>query len=110
MVAGKFWGGMFLKQFRWILILFLLGTVICAAAIPAVDNPDTAFDESDSPANLALPAPLSAKLVMPVANPVPLPQPLPQVSNISVSIHAPQPVAKQQGTQSLLTLLCTFLI
>jgi hypothetical protein len=103
-------GGRSVKQFRWVLIIFLLGAIFCASAIPAVDNPDTAFDESDSPANLALPASPVVKIVLPAATPVLLPEGLPQIGDVSFPVHTLETATKQHSHKSLLALLCTFLI
>jgi hypothetical protein len=43
------------RHFR-ILVLFLLTGVFCGFAVPPVDLPETSYDESDSPINLAPPS------------------------------------------------------
>lgn len=99
------------KPIRCILVLLLLATVVCASTVPAVDDPSTAFNESDTPANMALPVVPGVKLVRPATDPVPAPQPLQQVDrNLSFSAYAPGPAPKQERAHSLLKLLCTLLI
>ena len=93
-------------------MLLLLGTVYCALTVPVADDPSTAFNESDTPANLAIPASPGVKLVRSAADPVPVPQSLPEVAGgIRYSRFVPAAVPKpHNGAHSLLTLLCTFLI
>jgi hypothetical protein len=99
------------KPIRWILILLLLGTVYCALTVPAADDASTAYNESDTPANLVLPASTGVKLARPVADPVPLPQPSTEIAGgVRDATHTAVPAPKRQSAQSLLTLLCTFLI
>jgi hypothetical protein len=38
---------------RCMLVLLLLGELVCALAVAPVDDPETAFDETDLPANVA---------------------------------------------------------
>jgi hypothetical protein len=115
------WGGRYgwqnghgdfcVKPVRCILALLLLATVVCAATLPVADDPSTAFNESDSPANMALPVMPAVKLVRRATDPVPAPEPMRQVTaDISLSAYTPRPVPKQQRSHSLLRLLCTLLI
>jgi len=96
---------------RWIFVSLLLATVVCASTVPAVDDPSTAFNESENPTNIALPVLPGIKLVRPAADPVPVPQPLLQVAgDVSFSAYIPGPAPKQERSHSLLKLLCTLLI
>jgi hypothetical protein len=99
------------KPIRCIFVLLLLATVVCASTVPAVDDPSTAFDESESPANIALPVLPGVRIVRPAADPVPVPQPLQQVGgDVNFSAYIPGPAPKQERSHSLLKFLCTFLI
>ena len=97
---------------RWILVLFLFGTVLCVASVPPVDDPDTAIDESDFQTNLAIPAPLDIKLVPPVATSVNLTQPVlcDRDWKANTCLREFTPVPKQSRSHSLQKRLCTFLI
>lgn len=100
-----------MKPIRCILVLLLLATVVCASTVPVVDDPSTAFNESDSPANMALPVVPAVKVVRRITDPVPAPEPVPQITaDISFSAYTPGPAPKQQKPHSLLRLLCTLLI
>lgn len=100
-----------MKPIRCIFVLLLLATVVCASTVPAVDDPSTAFDESQSPANIALPILPGVRSVRPAADPVPVPQPLQQVADDdSFSAYTPGPAPKQERSHSLLKLHCILLI
>jgi hypothetical protein len=89
----------------------VLATVVCASTVPVVDDPSTAFDESQSPANIALPVVPGARSVRPAADPVPVPQPLLQVAgDLSFSSYSPGPAPKHERSHSLLKLHCILLI
>ena len=110
-VLGELWCYS-LKQAHWILIFVLLGSVLCVASIPAVDDPDTEVDESEFQVNLATPSALGIKLVHPVANSADLPKlaSCQQDLRSHSSRHEFMPVPKQSRSHSSQTLLCTFLI
>lgn len=95
----------------WALILFLLGAAVCASAVASVDDPETAFDETDIPINLYRPEAPSIKFVPPADGPLILLRPLcwpgRGVSSLALEL-APAP--KQRYPHSLQNLLCTFLI
>lgn len=97
---------------RWIFVLVLLGTVLCAFAVPPVDNPETAFNEADTPVSLALPTSLGVRVVLPAADSITLPkQPLSwKVAEVGVSEEGFPPIPKQLLQRHLQKLLCTFLI
>jgi hypothetical protein len=100
-----------MKAIRCILVLLLLVTVVCASTVPVVDDPSTSFNESDSPANMALPVVPAVKLVRRTTDPVPVPELGRQITaDISFSAYTPGPAPKQQRSHSLLRLICTLLI
>jgi hypothetical protein len=94
------------------LILVLLGTVICAFAVPPVDDPETAFNEADAPISLALPTSLWVRVVIPAADLLVLPKlPMRWLGSIADErAHLLTPAPKQSFPHSLQKLLCTFLI
>lgn len=97
---------------HWIAVLLLCGTLVCVASVPAVDDPDTAFNEADTPVNLAPPASLRINLIVPVVKAINLPklalyEPGWGVNN---SVHELAAAPKQPGSHSIQKLLCTFLI
>lgn len=97
---------------QWTLVILLCATLVCVASLPAVDDPDTAFNEVDTPVNLAPPASPRINLVVPVVKAVNLPklaldEPGWGTNN---SAHELALVPKQPDSHSIQKLLCTFLI
>jgi hypothetical protein len=94
------------------LVLFLATGVFGGFAVPPVDLPETSYNESDAPVNLA-PPPSQATLssVRPVNNPL-----LPglrfyrEASVVSSLVLGAAAVPRQHHPHSLQDLLCTFLI
>ncbi len=101
-----------MARIRWILILVLLGATVCAAAVPRADAPETAFNESDAPVNLAPPVRLGIQLVAPALHPtLALPAPLAYATRYVLKTLAPETAAMpNRHRHSLQELLCTFLI
>jgi hypothetical protein len=100
------------KLSRLILVLLLLGTVVCVASVPPVDDPDTVIDESDLQISLAIPAPINSILVRPVAASVKSPKPsfyTPDLQANTSSLEF-ELMPKHARVHSLQKLLCTFLI
>jgi hypothetical protein len=103
------------RLLRSVLVIFLLGTAVCAFALPRADVPETAFNEADAPVNLAPPAQPGIRVAVapPAVNPIAV---LPMVprhcatclasSFVLESTSAP----KHRDHHSLQDLLCTFLI
>jgi hypothetical protein len=95
------------------LVVFLLGTAVCAFALPRVDLPETAFNEADAPVNLAPPAQPSIRVAPPAVNPIAV---LPTLALHSATCVAGSFVVesdsapKHRHHHSLQDLLCTFLI
>ena len=59
--------GLPVKRATLTFLLFLLGTLVCALAVPPTDLPETAFNEMDTPVNQAPPVVPTLKLVRPAA-------------------------------------------
>ena len=96
------------------LILFLLAGVFGGFAVPPVDLPETTFNESDTPVNLALPLPSQAplSLVRPVSEPLVMPGLRVYCAECVVSgpVIGAAAIPRQRHPHSLQDLLCTFLI
>ena len=86
--------------------------VVCASAVPPVDDPETAFNEADATIILATPASVGLNL-LPAASDLAI------VPNLSLDqlgwvvnnfVHGRSQLARQHPPSSLQKLLCTFLI
>lgn len=106
-------GGSSVKQFRLILVVFLLGTVVCVSAGPRIDLPETAFNEADAPVTLAPPLRPGISIIAPAVDPVVVGAATVFHSADYVAerlLHAPATLPFQRHRVSLQHLLCTFLI
>lgn len=106
-------GVMAVRRYRRLLVLFLLAGVFGGSAVLPVDLPETAFDESDAPVNLAPPSQALLRFVPPVSNPLVMPG-LRFYCAVCV-VGSPVLGAAAMPTHrhphySLQELLCTFLI
>jgi len=54
-----------LRRSLWTLILLLLASVVCAAAVPPADVPETSYNESDTPVNQTPPIELGVHFERP---------------------------------------------
>jgi len=99
-------------RIRRILILVLLGATFCAAVVPRADAPETAFNEADTPVNLAPPVRPGIQLVAPAPHPtVASPAPLAYAPRYVLKTVARETaVLPNRHRHSLQELLCTFLI
>jgi hypothetical protein len=90
----------------------LLGTASCVFALPRVDLPDTAFNEADSPVNVAPPVRPGIRVIQLAVDPIAVLPTLASVSATSVgsAMVALAVVPTQRHPRSLQDLLCTFLI
>ena len=96
------------------LVFVLLGSVLCAASVPRVDDPDTAIDESEFQVVFMVGSQPSIKSVSPLANSLDLPKPVScaedlTTKNLFPRIHA-VPERSASHSNSIQKLLCTFLI
>jgi hypothetical protein len=100
------------KRHSRILVLFLLGGVFGGSAVLQEDLPETAFNESDAPVNLAFPSQAPLRFVRPVRDPVVMPGlRLHYAACIASSRVLGAPVKPRPRHQhSLQDLLSTFLI
>jgi hypothetical protein len=106
------WGWVAVKRHCRSLVLFLMTGVLGGFAVPPVDLPETSYDESDVPINLAPPSQATFSSVRPVGDPLLMPG-LPScragclASSLLLAVTA---VPRQLHPHSLQDLLCTFLI
>jgi len=104
------WGDV-VKRIYWILVSCLFGTVLLTA-LPRVDAPDTAFNETDAPVVVSYPALPRLRSLAPFI----LANSLPEVSASALvpdfNHRAPRfkSAREVQGSGNLQPLLCTFLI
>ena len=94
------------------LVLFLLAGVFGGFAVPPVDLPETTFNESDAPVNLAPPSQAAVRFVRPVSDLRVMPGLRFYCAGCDLSSRVPGAVARpgQRHPHSLQDLLCTFLI
>jgi hypothetical protein len=95
------------------LVLFLLGAAVCCCTVTGVDLPETAFNEADLPANLAVPAPPRIPDIPSVAIPAAARPMLPLCCAdglVRTLEHEPAVLLNERHLHSLQVLLCTFLI
>jgi len=106
------WGDVAVQRRRRMLVLFLLAGVFGGSAIPPVDLPETTFNESDAPVNLAPPSQATVTFVRPVSDPLVMPGLRFYCAGCDLSSRVPGAVAMegQRHPHSLHDLLCTFLI
>jgi hypothetical protein len=97
-----------MKYLRWMIVI--LGIFVCLSSIiPRVDAPETAYDETDAPVNVATPLVARTNVVMPAAHIVAISreQQVAWKSDTAMHIAMPKPVLRV--SHSLLDLLCTLL-
>ena len=101
-----------MKRCRRMLVLFLLAGVFGGSAIPPVDLPETTFDESDVPVNLAPPSQATVRFVRPVSDPLVMPglQFYCAGCDLGSRVLAGAAMPRQRHPHFLQDLLCTFLI
>jgi hypothetical protein len=107
------WGDVAVQQRRRMLVLVLLAGVFGGCAVPPVDLPETSFNESDAPVNLAPPSQATVRFVRPVSDPLLMPGLRFYCAGCDLSSRVPGPVAtprQRHPHYSLQDLLCTFLI
>jgi hypothetical protein len=63
-----------MKYLRWTIVIFGVCFVSLSSIVPPVDSPETAYNETDAPANLATPLVARPNLVTPAAHSVVIPR------------------------------------
>jgi hypothetical protein len=98
-------------RLRWSLILFLLSATVCVSVVAPIDDPESAFNETDLPVILTRPVAPGTKFVAPADDPAIRQRPLYWVGQgIGNSVLELGPVSKRGYSHRLQNLLCTFLI
>jgi hypothetical protein len=104
---------MALPRFQSISVLLLCAASVLASTVPRVDLPETAFNEADTPVNLAPPARPILQLVPTAVDPIAISPVLPLHNARLVAgspfVESPVRPGHRHG-HSLQDLLCTFLI
>jgi hypothetical protein len=90
--------------------LVLLVGVFGGAAVPPVDLPETVFDESDTPVNLAPPSQGTLQFVPPVGDPLVTPRSQFLAGYVIGRVLVHTAISTERHPHSLQDLLCTFLI
>jgi hypothetical protein len=106
------WGDVAVQRHRRMLVLFLMAGVFGGSAVPPVDLPETTFNESDAPVNLALSSQAQLTFVRPVSDPLVMPRLRFYCAGCVVSspVVGAAAIPRQRNPHSLQDLLCTFLI
>jgi hypothetical protein len=94
-------------------VLLLLISVVCVSAIPQPDQPETSYNEVDTPVNQAPPIVPGVKFERPSVAPIQLPKAIGEPEHGATSPAQHWRLANRPAhleTTSLHTLLCIFLI
>jgi hypothetical protein len=98
-----------MKYLRWTIVIFGVCFVCLSSIVPRVDSPETAYNETDAPANLATPAVAQPNPVTPTVHSVVIPreqrawwEPVAATRLVTLKL-------KVRVSHSLLDLLCTLL-
>ena len=100
------------KRLRWMMVFVLAGTVVCMSAVARKDLPETTFNEADAPVNQAPPVFPRIKFIRPAGDPIVLPSLAFYCTDWAVSrlVREIAAIPSHRPSDSLLSLLCTFLI
>ena len=91
-------------------MIVILGIFVCLSSIvPRVDAPETAYDETDAPVNLATPFVARTNIVVPAGQVVAMPREQQIASNSDTPVHVAMLKPGMRVSHSLLDLLCTLL-
>jgi hypothetical protein len=99
------------KRVPWVTVLLLLVSAVCVSVVPRADSPETTFNETDAPVNLAPPARPGVVVAPPAINPVVA---VPWLSCPTCSMNRVElesaVTPHQRHRPSLQSLFCTLLI
>ncbi len=107
-----FWGSV-VGRLRWVSVVLLVLAAVLVSTVPRVDSPETAFNESDAPVNLAPSARPNIRLVPPAVDPIAISPASPLhgagrvVTRLVLELAA---MPSQHHGHSLQEVLCIFLI
>ena len=102
-----------MRRSLWTLILILLASVVCTAAVPPADVPETCYNESDRPVNQTPPVELSVHFERPNQAAQTVPKPVVEnrwdaQSPVQEQVSLPLPA--QRDAHVVQAFLCTLLI
>ena len=97
-----------MKCLHWIIVILAIGLVSLAPIVPRLDAPETVYNETDTPVNLATPVVVGTGFTKPSEKPAAIGEER-AGSREPYSAHAMEPESGVRDSHSLLTLLCTHL-
>jgi hypothetical protein len=95
-----------MKLLRWTMAIFGISFIFLALIVPRVDDPATAFDETDSPVNVTTPLVARTNLVLPAGYSVAIPGERRVHRKPCTTIYGLTPEPGIRASHSLLNLLC----
>jgi hypothetical protein len=103
------WGANPVKLLRWTIAILEISFVCFALIMPRVDDPATAFDETDSPVNVTTPLVARTNLVLPAGPSVAIPRERRVRWKPCTAIYGLTPEPGICSSHSLLYFLCKLL-
>jgi len=97
------------KCLQWIIVILGIGLVSLAPILPRVDAPETVYDETDTPVNLATPAVVGTNLTKPRETLPAIREEQPEWWEPHIATHEVAPKLGMRDSHSLLSRLCKFL-
>ncbi len=98
------------KRSEWIFLLLVVATVIFISVVPMADDPETAFNEIDTPVNQTIPVAPWMKFAPPIRISIILPRSFNRTGDgIRTSVESIS-LATQRQLSPLREILCTLLI
>jgi hypothetical protein len=98
------------KRSKWTFLLVVVTAVIFISVMPMADNPETAFNEIDTPVNQSIPVAPWMKFTPPIRISITLPRSFSCAGDrIRTSVESIS-IATHRQSSPLRELLCTFLI
>jgi hypothetical protein len=98
------------KRGKWTFLLLVLAAVTFISVVPMADNPETAFNEIDTPVNQTIPVAPWMKFTPPIRISIILPRSFSRTGDgIRTSVESISTATHRQSSP-LRELLCTFLI
>jgi hypothetical protein len=97
----------------WTFVLLLLTSIVCVAAVPPTDLPETNYNEADTPVNQAPPVVLGIRFVRPIQVVRTVPRSVLQTRRdvqFPVKELVSLPPSLRRNPHSIQDLLCAFLI
>ena len=101
--------GCLVKRVRWTIVILGLLCVSLGSIIPPADDPETAFNETDTPINVTAPVSPRTNFVVPTGHPVVTPRKQRVWWGPSTMTHAVTLKPGMRPSHSLLNLLCKLL-